>query len=129
MPSYFLCSFHPICGTAAGRAAVKNYNLPPFIDGSCRREPDFQSSAPSISALCRAGKFAPRLRTDDRVAYVTRKASYGGQFGWAFVAVLTVVERFEAHGSAAAWYQAKKYSVPSNCIVPGNPPQPYELTN
>jgi hypothetical protein len=129
MTSFFLCSFRPLRGTAAGRAAVADWHLPPFIDGSCRREPDFQSPAPSISTLCRSALFAPLLRRDDRVAYITKQARYDGELGWALVALITVVERFESHESAAAWYQALGHAIPSNCIVAGNLPQPYHLTN
>lgn len=127
--SHFLCSFRPLCGNAAGRAAIVRGNLPPFIDGSCRREPDFQSNAPSISALCRSTKFAPRLWPSDRVAYITNQSIYGGEAGWALVALLSIVKRFESHDAAAEWYRANGFTVPSNCIVPGNAPQPYHLTN
>jgi hypothetical protein len=129
MTSHFLCSFRPLGGNAAGRAAVIRGNLPPFIDGSCRREPDFQSSAPSISALCRSTKFAPRLWPGDGVAYITNQGLYGGEIGWALVAILNVVKRFEAHEVAAEWYRANGFAVPSNCMVTDNAPQPYHLTN
>lgn len=113
----------------AGRAAITRNGLPPFIDGSCRREPDFQSSAPSISALCRSTKFAPRLWPGDHVVYITKQAQYDGEVGWALVAILGVVERFESHEAAAVWYRAWDYAVPSNCLVYSNPPQMYQLTN
>lgn len=129
MSSYFLCSFRPICGNAAGRGAVARGGIPPFIDGSCRREPDFQSNAPSISALCRSTKFAPRLWPGDSVAYITNQGLYGGELGWALVSLLSVVKRFESHEAAADWYRKSGFGVPSNCIVPDNPPQPYHLTN
>ena len=38
--------------------------------------------------------------------------------------LLTVVERFSSHATAAAWYEAKEYALPSNCIVPGNSHSP-----
>ncbi len=129
MSSHFLCSFRPLCGNAAGRAAVTCGSLPPFIDGSCRREPDFQSSNPSISALCRSTKFAPRLWPGDSVAYITNQGIYGGEVGWALVAILNIVKRFESHEVAAEWYRTNGFAVPSNCMVPGNAPQPYHLTN
>ena len=127
--SHFLCSFRPLCGNAAGRDAVARGGLPPFFDGSCRREPDFQAKAPSISALCRSTKFAPRLRIGDRVAYITNQGMYGGQAGWALVALLSIMARFNSHETAAQWYCTNGFAVPSNCIVPGNSPQPYWLTN
>jgi hypothetical protein len=127
--SNFLCSYHPLAASAAGRKAILSHGLPRFIDGSCRREPDFQADAPSISALCRGSKFAPRLRPGDRVAYVTCKARYAGHNGWCLVALLTVKHRFDSHAGAADWYAAQGYGVPSNCIVRGNNPQPYDRTN
>jgi len=105
--------------------------LPPFIDGSCRREPDFESPFPSISATCRAGNFAPRLHVGDRIAYLTVKGKYIGDLerGQRMVAVLRVIQRFESHNEAAAWYRRQNQVPPSNCIVAGNPPKPFELTN
>lgn len=129
MTSHFLCSFRPLRNNEAGRAAMKSGNLPPFIDGSCRREPDLEATAPSISALCRAGKFAPRLHEGDNVAYITGQAPYEGLPGWALAALLRVIKRFESHEAAAEWYRGQGYTLPSNCIVPGNLPQPYHLTN
>jgi hypothetical protein len=128
-PSHYLCSFNPLCRNVAGRVAIARADLPPFIDGSCRREPDFQASSPSISALCRLTKFAPRLWPGDHVIYITKQALYAGSVGWGLVASLSVVERFESHSEAASWYARKGDAVPSNCLVPGNPPQPYHLTN
>jgi hypothetical protein len=127
----FLATFHPLIHTAAGRRAVQRYGLPPFIDGSCRREPDFEPPFPSITATCRAGGFAPRLRPGDTVAYLTAKGTYerDTHAGWRLVAVLHVVERFESHDLAAGWYRSQGVGLPSNCIVEGNPPKPLELTN
>jgi len=39
--STYLVTYRPLIGKRAGRDAIKEYNLPPHIDGSCRREPDF----------------------------------------------------------------------------------------
>lgn len=125
----YLASFRPLASTAAGRRAAKAFGLPPFIDGSCRREPDFQSPAPSITALCRAGKFAPRLSPGDRVAYIAGRLPFGNEEGWALVALLRVHERFESHGAAAVRYHGRGYPLPSNCLVHGNPPEPFERTN
>jgi hypothetical protein len=49
--AWFYNSFRPLLNTREGRAAIERFGLPPFIDGSCRREPDFQSEFPSISGL------------------------------------------------------------------------------
>lgn len=54
-----LNSFRPLCSTQLELEAIEKYKLPPFIDASCRREPDFQNPLPSISALCRQVSFAP----------------------------------------------------------------------
>jgi len=69
--SHYLCTYHPLTENLAGRAAICNHGLPPFIDGSCRREPDFQARVPSISALCRGRNFAPRLWPGDCIAYIS----------------------------------------------------------
>lgn len=127
--SNFLCSYRPLAASAIGCMAIRSHGLPPFIDGSCRREPDFQADAPSVSALCRGSKFAPRLWPGDRVAYLTCKGRYAGHIGWCLVALLTVKHRFESHAAAADWYAAQGYGLPSNCIVRGNNPQPYDRTN
>jgi len=65
-----------MCRSKPGRRAIEAFALPPFIDSSCRREPDLESRSPSISALCRRTKFAPRLYPTDRVVYITTKGRY-----------------------------------------------------
>jgi hypothetical protein len=102
----------------------------PFVDGSCRREPDLEATLPSITALCRGGLFAPRLAVGDRVAYITKKGPYGiGARHWRLTALLQVVERFETHNADAAWYRQRGLAVPRNCIVHGNSPVPLECTD
>jgi hypothetical protein len=127
----FLATFRPLVQSAGGRRAANEHGLPPFIDGSCRREPDFESRFPSITASCRAGAFAPRLRKGDRVAYISVKGRYLGEAeaGWRLVAVLKVAERFESHELASEWYDLQGCPLPSNCVVEGNPPRPFHLTN
>jgi hypothetical protein len=122
--AWFYNSFRPLLNTSAGRAAVHRFELAPYIDGSCRREPDFESEFPSISGLCRKDKFAPRLHVGDTTIYVTTKGGWGRRL----VAVLRVRERFESHDEAAAWYRELGLPLPSNCWVDGNPPIPYEQT-
>lgn len=128
--THYLCTYRPICASPEGRRAIENFAIPPFVDASCRREPDFQSPFPSITALCRAGKFAPRLKEGDEVVYITKKGRYGDRRDghWRLVAVLRVVERFAAHAAAAEWYRARGVRLPSNCMVEGNPPLPFEQT-
>jgi len=127
----FLATYRPITLNAAGRAAVQESGLPPYIDGSCRREPDLESAFPSVTATCRAGNFAPRLHVDDRVCFITVKGWYAGESdaSWRLVAMLRVAYRFASHAEAAAWYAAQGLPLPSNCLVPGNPPKAFELTN
>jgi hypothetical protein len=106
------------------------FRLPPFIDGSCRREPDFESAFPSISALCRGANFAPRLQRNDTAVYITTKGRWLGypEPHWRLVAVLRARERFESHEDAARWYRDQGLPLPSNCWVDGNSPIPYERT-
>ncbi|HEY3911203.1 MAG TPA: hypothetical protein VGM07_15125 [Stellaceae bacterium] len=127
--SDYLCSYRPLTASASGRKAVAGDGLPPFIDGSCRREPDFQIAMPSISALCRGRNFAPRLRPGDRVAYITVKKKYLGDWNRRLVALMTIEQRFTSHEQAAEWYGSIGSASPSNCMVPGNAPQMYERTN
>lgn len=127
---YYLNSFKPLCINRQGRRAVQQFGLPPFVDASCRREPDLQANVPSISALCRGPKFAPRLREGDGIAYLTVKDSYSPV---AFrhrrlVALLRVARRFESHSEAAVWYRERGLPLPSNCMVKGNACLPYEMT-
>jgi hypothetical protein len=127
----FLTSYRALCRNQAGREAIENYDIPPFVDSSCRREPDFEATYPSISALCRASKFAPRLKENDRVVYITKKGSYlsVSKPHWRFVAVLEVIKRFEMHKAAAEWYLQKGLKLPNNCMVDGNPPNNLDKTD
>jgi len=43
---YFLATHRPLIQTLCGRQAAARKCLLPFIDGSCRREPDFESHFP-----------------------------------------------------------------------------------
>lgn len=130
MARNYLVSYHPLCSTEHGRLALLTHpHLQPFSDGSCRREPDLAAKHPSITALCRGGLFAPRLDLKDRVFYMTVKGSYfGGAKGWALVAALEVIQKLPSHEAAAAWYRTHDEPIPSNCMVPGNPPLPVAQT-
>jgi len=103
----FLATYRPLCRTAQGRRAITKYSLPPYVDGSCRREPDLEAHFPTITALCRGRMFAPRLYEGDRVAYVTKQGRYGlrASLHWRLTALLLVEHRFESHppsGSVAS---------------------------
>jgi hypothetical protein len=130
MSKNLLASFRPLCSTARGREVVREHGLPPYIDGSCRREPDLEHSRPGISALCRASRFAPRLDEGDRVAFITVAGTYDEDrlTCWKLVALLRVTQRFASHAEAAAWYRKEGHPLPSNCMVRGNGPKPMELT-
>jgi hypothetical protein len=127
---YFLNSYKPLCYFKEGRKAIEKFGFLPFIDASCRREPDFQSEFPSISALCRIEKFVPRLNIGDSVVYMTVKGNYKPEkfSHWRLTAILKVIQRFNSHEKAADWYKQNNLSLPSNCIVPENPCLPYEMT-
>jgi hypothetical protein len=47
---------------------------------------------------------------------------------WRLVAILRLVQRFESHKQAATWYQDNGLALPSNCMVDGNDPLPYDMT-
>src|SRR6266567_1063854 len=126
----FLNSFRPLIRYPEGQQAILAFHLPPFIDYSCRREPDFMSTYPSISALCRVEKFAPRLHEGDIAVYITCKGSYQGikPGHWRLVAILEVLKRFGSHAEAARWYASQGVALPMNCMVKGNSPLAIEMT-
>jgi len=126
----FLNSYNPLVRYPAGRQAIDQYGLPPFVDYSCRREPDFESNYPSISALCRVDKLVPRVQRGDLVVYLTNKDRYLGSEAShrRLVAILVVKERFTSHREAATWYQERDEPLPRNCMVPDNLPLPIEQT-
>ena len=99
--------------------------MPPFIDASIRREPDFEHSEPVITCLCRGGRFAPRLRVGDRVVYLTVKSA-GPQ---RLVAVLAVDRLFGSHDEAASWFRERGKPLPVNLLVPGNHAKPIEQSD
>jgi hypothetical protein len=41
-PRLFINSFHVLVNYPFGRESSEKYSLPPFIDGSIRREPDLE---------------------------------------------------------------------------------------
>src|SRR2546421_5308272 len=126
----FLNSFRPLIRYVEGQQAIATYTLPPFIDYSCRREPDFIAKYPSISALCRVEKFAPRLHEGDIAIYITCKGSYLGikPGHWRLVAILEILKRFESHADAARWYSSRGIALPRNCLVEGNSPLDIKMT-
>lgn len=118
----YLNSYRPICSTKFGINAIKNYNILPFADGSCRREPDFENKYPSITALCRGDKFAPNLKEGNIIVYMT----VGGKFneykkGHHLVAILIVEKIFTNHEAAKEAYSSMDTDIPSNCMFETKP--------
>lgn len=126
----FLTTYHPLIIRKEGRIAAQAYNLPPFVDASCRREPDLEHQFPSISAICHAAGFAPRLHVGDTAVYCTVKRTHQGvkPAHWRLTSILRVMKRFETHRDAADWYENQYLLLPSNCLVRGNPPLPLDKT-
>lgn len=123
----YLVSYWPLANSKRGRAIATTNGLPPYIDASCRREPDFELPKPFVSGLCRP-RFIAKLTAGDRLVYVT-KMSNVHRDGRRLVAVLEIVQRFGSHAHAAAWYQSNGMRIPYSCIVPGNGPVPIHLTD
>jgi hypothetical protein len=137
-PLYILNQFFPLAATRAGRKACKEFGIEPFVDSSCRREPDLESEYPSISSACRREKFAPRLGEGDIIVYSTKCLLRDGIKARRMVAVLRVIRSFrpsakvtgkKVHEEAANWYQVKSLPFPSNCFLDGNPPKSMEETD
>jgi hypothetical protein len=121
-----LNSFHPLCETAIGQNAIREFGFPPFIDASCRREPDLENPYPSITALCRQYLFAPHLFPNDIIVYITTKGKWLTDFEhYRLVAILEVIDRKETHLQAKSWFTSKGLPVPSNCMVEDNPPHSF----
>ncbi|TMI66123.1 MAG: hypothetical protein E6H07_09530 [Bacteroidetes bacterium] len=124
-----LNSFHPLCETDIGQNAVNKFGYPPFIDASCRREPDFENPFPSITALCRQEKFAPQLYPNDIVVYMTVKGKWLTHFDhYRIIAILEVIERKDTHLQAKSWYTNKGLTIPSKCMIHDNPPHSFNET-
>jgi hypothetical protein len=124
MAVYF-SSFYPLCCTKIGKESVSQFHLPPFIDGSCRREPDFENKYPCITGLCRPG-FSKKLEEGDIIIYSTNKRGIGSK---KIVAILEVIFLRPDHRSAAIWYLKRKLDLPQNLIIKGSEPYPLEMTH
>lgn len=130
MSKILLNTYRPLNLTQFGSEASIKFNIPSYVDGSCRREPDFESKYPSITALCRGRACAPRLFEGDRIVYLTVKKDYDniGDEHYRLTAILKIYKRFENHQDAASWYLKNKIQLPSNCLIDGNPPLSIEKT-
>lgn len=125
-----IVSFHPLCKNIIGLKAIEKFGLPPFIDGSCRREPDFENPFPSISALCRQGQFAPHLKVNDIIVYITIKGNYSpfNESHNRLVGILQVKEIYGSHKQGYVEYLNLGLPIPSNCMIDGNPPFSFDKT-
>lgn len=130
LPMLYVNTYAPLVATAVGRENARRQGIRPFVDGSIRREPDLEHACPSISCLCRGGRFAPRLRVGDVVVYMTKKSRYGQKEACRYLtAMLKVVHCFKSHSDAACWYRGQGLDLPSNCMVPGNGPKPLDASH
>lgn len=123
----YLVLYSPLANSRHGRTVAAQSRIPPYVDASCRREPDFELESPFISGLCRPN-FITALAEGDLVVYVTKKSTVHRE-GRRLVAVLQPNKAFASHADAAVWYQVNGVRVPYSCIVPGNDPLPIHLTN
>jgi hypothetical protein len=119
----WLLSYRPLAASPNGPWKNHPEQCLPFEDASCRREPDFRADPPTISTACRPD-FAGKLKPGDLVVYVTVKGRYGTKAPHRrLVAVLSVIKR-QTHER----YARGRTSLATNCIVPGNGPLPWSLT-
>ena len=124
MPTFYLNSYVPLVASKAGRDASARFNILPFVDGSIRREPDLEHEFPAISCLCRADKFAPRLKRGDIVGYMLNKERHGLDHAQRrLTAVLRVLDVLPNHTAGADWYVQRDLPLPNNCWIHGNPPK------
>lgn len=126
----FLNSFTPLAVNKFGRAAAALHNLPLHIDGSCRREPDFENSKPAITQLCRPTKLVTRLNKNDLVIYITKLGRYGTKKAhWKLISILEVIEVVPDHNSALAYYTQNKIPVSQNIMCESTSPFPLDYTH
>ncbi|MEO9851904.1 MAG: hypothetical protein ABJE80_22890 [Reichenbachiella sp.] len=122
-----LNSYQPLCSNLFGREAIKKYHLNPYIDGSCRREPDLENKYPSISSLCRQDSFATKLYPNDVVVYMALKSDETNS-EYRLVSILKVKKRCDTHYLGKMWYDSQNELIPNNCMVKGNPPKTFDMT-
>lgn len=125
-----LVSFRPLCSSDIGIRAINTHQYKPYIDFSCRREPDFDNVYPSISALCRKSKLAPHLKAKDIIIYTTLLGIYPPITAphYRLVAILQVEQTYPTHRDGEADYHRLGAFTPRNCIVPNNPPLDFDHT-
>lgn len=130
MGGFYLNSYAPLVVSVAGRRSAEEHRIDPFVDGSIRREPDLEHDFPGISCLCRGSQFAPRLRTGDIVAYITKVGRFGKRNRHQrLTAILQVESTLPSHAAAADWYTERNLPLPSNCMVPDNISKPLDQSH
>jgi hypothetical protein len=126
----FLNSFTPLAVNKFGRAAAAKYSLPFYIDGSCRREPDFENLKPAITQLCRPTKLVTRLSKGDLVIYITKLGRYGtNQSHWKLISILEVIDIVPDHNAALAFYTNNRIPVSQNIICSSTIPFAFDMTH
>lgn len=121
----YLNTYNPLCKLPKGIEAV-HLGEAPFVDGTCRREPDLEHYFPSITSLCRPGEsgFVSHLSAGDIVVNLTTKGRYySNKSHYRLVAILQVIGLCKSHKEAAVWYNknAPTDRLPYNCMVKQNP--------
>lgn len=126
----FLNTFTPLAFNKFGRNSASSNNLPWYIDGSCRREPDFQNPFPAITQLCRPKMLVPRLKVGDLVIYLTKLGAYANYpIHWNFICVLEVIDFAHNHNQAEAYYLKNNIPVSQNIICSNTSPFPLNMTH
>jgi hypothetical protein len=136
----YVTELRPLAETTKGRTAIERHKLPPFIDASCRREPDLESAFPSITALCREGRLAGILKVGDVIACTTKDFAFPAKAKTMrrLVAMLRVKHSWtqhrakrglESHEQAAGWYQQQGAGLPSNCMASDEGRMPLDRTD
>lgn len=126
----FLTSFTPLAYNKKGLAAAAKYNLPLYIDGSCRREPDFENPKPAITQLCRPTKLVTRLNKDDLIIYITKLGKYGTPTAdWKLIAILKVIDVVADHQAALNFYTQQNIPISQNIICSQTTPFPLDKTH
>ena len=126
----YLNTFIPICFNGFGRNNAIAHGLPLFIDGSCRREPDFQNPFPAITQLCRPGKLVTRLSIGDLVIYLSKVGNYRNPPAhWNLIGILKVINLPINHSSAANYYLRNNIPVSQNIICNHTTPFPLNMTH
>jgi hypothetical protein len=119
----YLNTFCPLGSSVTGRAASYLFNLPPYIEGSARREPDFQHARPCITGMVNP-QLVKKLEEGDFVVYMADDFRHAGK---RIVAVLKVIGKMQSHRSAASWYINEEFPVPNNLMAFGTQPvSPHE---